>query len=343
MKYRVPAFLTTALATILYVSCGAHPEVQRVVQVPTPPPVEKTEPVFMLVDDASPGPGEAYEGTIVSSKRWKDASGEHMLVLSESDTAAVNARHYTKPDGVATLTDELVDGITVEGTRPEAGFYRGDAFVSDLNGDGHGEAMFVYHVDSPSDAVARRLELVVFLHDRRLSIHGTARYYRIEAPDDTASAQPDQTMLDAFAQIRDEAMTVFREAQYDLAIPPPFPGFLPLARFDGASFRGDAPAWSITLLPAFIAFTKGGETVAIRYESITIDGGTMTIEGKGLVEAWTHKFRISLAEKPGIAPDGKEFQYTATMEWSDGTRLTGWGGPLPAGQAARPVTATIQQ
>ena len=302
---------------------------------PAAPSTVIPEAAFRLVEGPEPGADERYEGTLVAWARWIDTSGEHLVVLSGvardpgGSTVAIHARHYRKVSGVIEIVDELSDGPAPEAKEAAAGFYREDVFISDLDADGLGEAMFAYSVDSPTESVARRLELVVFMHDRRLSIHGTARHDRIDAPVVAAVSLPDQTMSDADPRIRDEATALFGEAQYELATPPPFPGFLPHARFDGASFRGDEPPWSLTMLPSFIAFTKGGETAALRYESISLDGDTMTVEGTGLVEAWTHKFRITLVDEPVLAPDGTRFRYTATMEWSDGTRLSGWGGTLP--------------
>jgi hypothetical protein len=287
-------------------------------------------PAFKVVEGLGPGSGEAYEGTIVTWKRWLDAGGEHLLVASRTDSAAINARHYIKSDGTIKLSDELVDGIYQENGKPAAGFYRDEIFVADLDDDGRGEAMLVYYVDPATSPAARRLELIVFMNNSRLVIHGTTRQDNIDTPPMAAITLPEQSLLEAPGIIREEAMELFSEAQYELALPPPFPGFLPHIRFDGARFRGDEHPWSLTIFPAFMVFTKEGESDAIHYESIAIEGGTTIIEGSGTVEAWVHKFRVSLVEKPGLAPDGTQFQYTATMEWSDGTRLSGWGGPLPA-------------
>jgi hypothetical protein len=318
-----------------FVSCGLKPTVQTEARVPTAPGTSVPEAAFRLVKGPEPGPDERYEGTLVAWDRWIDTSGEHLVVLSGiaripgGGMDAIRARHYRKASGVIELVDEASDGPVLDTKEASAGYYRDDIFISDLDADGLGEAMFAYYVDTPSESVARRLELIVFMHDRRLSIHGTTRHDRIDAPVIAAATLPDQAMETAAAQIRDEAMDLFGEAQYDFALPPPFPGFLPYIRFDGAGFRGDEPAWSLTMLPSFMAFTKGGETAALRYESMSLDGSTLTIEGTGLIEAWTHKFRITLIDKPGVAPDGTQFRYAATMEWSDGTRLSGWGGPSP--------------
>jgi len=330
MMFKASVILIASLATILSVSCGAKPAVNTAMQVETFPPVKDPVPAFRIVEGQGPGNGEGYEGTIVFWKRWMDVSGEHLIVVSKTESAAVNVRHYTKSNGTIVLTDELVDGIYREAGKPVAGFYRDEVFLTDLDADGHGEAMLVYYVDPGSDSAARRLELVVFTHDRRLLIHGTTRLEKIDTPSIAPLTNPGQSILEAAGKIRDEAMELFGEAQYELALPPPFPGFLPYIRFDGARFRGDQAQWALTMLPSFMVFTKDGESVAIYYDSITTDGGTIVIEGSGVFGAWKHTFRVTLVEKPGTAPDGTQFQYAATMEWSDGTRLSGWGGPLPS-------------
>jgi len=330
MMSKASVFCIASLATILSASCGAKPVVQKISQLPAPPPVENPVPAFKVVEGLGPGSEEPYEGLIVSWKRWMDASGEHLLVVSRTESAAINARLYTRSNGSIVLNDEIVDGIYLADGKPSAGLYRDEIFVTDLDDDGYGEAAIVYYVDPGTDSEARRLELVVFVHDKRLLIHGTTRHEKINSPTLTALTNSEPAMSEANEKIRGEAMELFSEAQYELAIPPPFPGFLPHIRFDGALFRGDEPPWSLTILPAFMAFTKEGESAAIKYESISAEGDTIIIEGSGTVEAWAHKFRVTLVEKPGLARDGTKFQYTATMEWSDGTRLSGWGGPVPA-------------
>jgi hypothetical protein len=323
------------LPLVLIASCGLKPTAQAEMSVPSVPGTAVPEAAFRLVEGPEPSPEERYEGTLVAWDRWIDTAGEHLVVLSgiprvpDGGMEAIRARHYRKASGVIELVDEVRDGPVPDSKEASAGYYRDDVFISDLDADGLGEAMFAYYVDPPSESVARRLELVVFTNDRRLSIRGTARHDRLDAPVIAAATLADQAMSDAAARIRDEAMELFGEAQYELAIPSPFPGFFPHVRFDGVRLRGDEPTWSLTMLPSFMAFTKGGETAALRYESMSLDGSTLTVEGTGLVEAWTHKFRITLIDNPGVAPDGTRFRYAVTMEWSDGTRLSGWGGPSP--------------
>jgi len=120
---------------------------------------------------------------------------------------------------------------------------------------------------------------------------------------------------------------ILGETQFDLAEPPAFPGFFAFRRFDGAEFRGEDPAWTLTVLPQYMLLNMadGEKPAVIRYEALKAEESGVVIDGKGEVEAWSHGFRVTALEESVTAPDGRAFPFSATVDWSDGTRLTGWG------------------
>jgi len=134
-------------------------------------------------------------------------------------------------------------------------------------------------------------------------------------------------MLAAPGALRSAALELWAEAQFDLAEPPAYAGFFPRRRFAGATFSEDDPSWTMTVLPQYLLLKLASEEKAavIRYESIRSDGQILVIEGKGEIAAWIHGFRVSLSETPVTAPHGELYSCTATVDWSDGTRLSGWG------------------
>jgi hypothetical protein len=127
--------------------------------------------------------------------------------------------------------------------------------------------------------------------------------------------------------IRAESLGIWADAQFDLAEPPAFPEFYGFRRLDGAEFRGENPLWTLTVLPQYMILAMSGvaKPAVIRYESLRAEGSDIVIDGKGEVEAWSHGFRVTIQEVSVTAPGGQAFPFSATVDWSDGTRLSGWG------------------
>jgi hypothetical protein len=172
-----------------------------------------------------------------------------------------------------------------------------------------------------------RLELVVLDMPDTMAIHGATRLDPISGTRVPPATLPDERFLAAPEPVRTEALELWNEAQFDLAQPPSWPGFFEHRRFDGAVFHGDEPFWSLTVLPQYMLLSMPGEAepAAIRYTSIRSADGSLVIEGSGELGGWSHGFRVSLKDETTKAPGGEEFPLSATIDWSDGTRLLGWG------------------
>lgn len=292
-----------------------------------PAPAAPDAPVgFSILEGPQPGQDTPYDGVLVAWTRWSDDAGEHVAILSkESET--LEALHY----GRTAAGFELLAGHSArpDPAAPEAtaAFFRDGVRAGDADGDGLGEAMFAYYFDEDPGPGPKPLALIAFTGDRTLSMSGTTRY----DPADAAPAAPvtrlDDAMQAAPEAIRDAASRLWAEAQFDLAEPPAYADFFPHRRFAGATFSGDDPSWSLTVLPQYVLLKLASEEKAavINYESIRANGRGLIIEGKGEIEAWSHGFRVTVIEEPITAPHGQEYPFSATVDWSDGTRLSGWG------------------
>lgn len=268
----------------------------------------------------------AFDGTLVARTEWTDHTGSHVVILSRT-ASALQARHYRESPGGPVLVAEHVEPLPAD--TYAAGFYRDGVWASDLVGDGNQEALFACYVDASPDPGPKRLALFVFAGDGLLSMSGSTRYDPAIGERVAPIATSDDAMRAAPAGIQAEAARLWSEAQFDLAEPEAFAGFFKVMRLDGATFHGDGPAWDMVVLPQYVLFKyAGAESYSmIHYASIATADTSVIMEGSGEVEAWNHKFRITIAEEPVVAPHGESYPYTVTIDWSDGTRLHGWGAP----------------
>ena len=292
------------------------------------PAMEARQPAgFAAVEGPAPGPATPYEGELVSYARWMDASGDNLIILSKSGLPA-SRLHILQYRGNESVPFRVFsDGAEGCGTGGTAAFYGNGIWVGDADLDGYGEAMVLYHVDCAPGTGPLRLELVVLGQKEPMAIHGGTRLDPIAGPRVPPVTLPDEGLLAATEAVRAEAMALWKDAQFDLAKPPSWPGFFEYQRFDGALFRGDEPLWSLTVLPQYMLLSMPGVEgpAAIRYTSILAADGGLVIEGSGEIGGWTHGFRVSVKQETTKAPDGGEFPLSATIDWSDGTRLLGWG------------------
>ena len=281
---------------------------------------------FASLDGPPPGSDTPYKGTLVAWVRWKDIAGEHLVILSRA-TATLEALHYSRNAAGFELRAEHSAMPNAAVPEAAAAFFRDGIRSGDADGDGLGEAMFAYYLDEAPGPGPKSLSLISFSGDKTLSIHGRTRFDPVDGSSVAPVTRLDDDMSAAPEALRSAALELWAEAQFDLAEPPAYPGFFPHRRFDGATFSGDEPFWTLTILPQYLILKLASEKKAsvIRYETIRADGSGLIIEGKGEIEAWSHAFRVTIIETPVTAPHGELFPFTATIDWSDGTRLSGWG------------------
>ncbi|HUW71396.1 MAG TPA: hypothetical protein VMX33_14305 [bacterium] len=314
----IVGIIVVAVAIIVYMGL---PSVKRHVTAPT----AVAAPVETAAQE-SESSTIAFNGTPVARTEWTDGSGSHVVILSRTEST-LEARHYSQSRTGSTLVAERVEPLPDD--TYAAGFYRDGVWASDMAGDGNQEALFAYYIDASSEPGPKRLVLVVFAGDGTLSMNGSTRYDPATGERVAQTATIDDAMRAAPAGIQSEAMRLWNEAQFDLAEPAAFPGFYDVMRLDGAEFHGDGPSWVMVVLPQFVLFKYSSTQTysVIKYAAITRSDTSVVLEGSGDVDAWNHKFRITVTEEPIIVPHGETYPYTVIIDWSDGTRLQGWGEP----------------
>jgi len=293
--------------------------------VPVPAAPEAPEG-FSVLEGPPPAQDTPYEGSLVAWVRWNDNAGEHLSILSRA-AASLHARHYRRDGTAFDLLADYTDQPGAAFPEATAAFFRDGIRAGDADGDGLGEAMFAYYFDEDPASGPKPLTLLAFTGNQTLSIRGSTRFDPADGTSAAQVAHMDDAMQAAPETLRSSALELWTEAQFDLAEPPAYAGFFPHRRFDGAIFSGDDPSWSLTVLPQYLLLKLASEkkSAVIQYDSIRADGSGLIVEGKGEIEAWSHAFRVTITEEAVTAPHGEEFPFTAIIDWSDGTRLSGWG------------------
>lgn len=304
---------------------------------------------YSAVRGPAPGSEAPYDGELLAYARWLDTAGEHLVILSalrpadgpasaavssaetaeitetaEATDSGVQVRSYLLGGSGWALAAERFDPMPAGAT---AGYYGDAPWTGDFDGDGLGEALAAYWIDESPDAGAKRLSLLAFTAGAIASVDGSTRYDPADAPRLTPSAVGGEGWAALPAAIRGEAARLWSAAQFDLAEPPAFPDFARHARFDGAVLKGENPFWTLTVLPpyALLQIASEASPAVIRYTSISDGEAGLVIDGAGEVGGWSHRYRITILERPAVAPDGATYPLTVTIDWSDGTRYSGWG------------------
>ncbi len=268
------------------------------------------------IADAAPTPPDA------------DATGPESDGTEPHDVgdgeAGIQARHYLNDGSGWSLAAERFDPMPAGAV---AGYYGDAPWVGDFDGDGLGEALAAYWIDESPEAGAKRLALLAFTAGAIACVDGSTRYDPADAPRVAPRAVAGDGWAALPAAIRGEAARLWSAAQFDLAEPPAFPDFAGHARFDGAALKGENPFWNLTVLPpyALLEIASEGSPAVIRYASIAEGEDGLVIDGDGEVGGWSHRFRITIREQPVVAPDGSSYPLSVTIDWSDGTRYSGWG------------------
>lgn len=314
---------------------------------PAPAVVEPEAPKgYRRLDGPPPGPETPYPGSLAAYARWADDAGEALAIVWTEPLEAASAERTDSVEPVARdgavrvgarLYRQAAAGWTLAAERAEttglaAGLYRDGLWPGDYDGDGRGEALLAYWTSLTPEPGPRRLSVATVADGGIFLAEGTTRFYPPAGKADAKPRAASTRLLDGvFARapeaLRTEAARLWDEAQYDLAEPSAHPDFHAHERFDGATLQGTERNWRLVVLPAYMELSLDGdaETAAIRYESIRAEDGGLVAEGKATIEGWEHAFRVSIAERPVKAPDGIEYPLEATLDWSDGTRLAGWG------------------
>jgi len=281
---------------------------------------------FSTLEGLPPRADTPYKGTLVAWARWQDVTGEHLVILSRA-AIGLEALHYRRVAEDFELLAEHKAQPEATATEATAVFFRDGIRTGDADGDGVGEAIFAYHIDENPAPGPKRLALITFTGDQTLSISGNTRFDPADGTSSAPATKPDEAMRAAPEPLRVAALQLWDEAQFDLAEPPAYAGFFPYRHFADAAFSGDDPAWTLTVLPQYLLLKLAteGKASVIQYESIRAEGQALVLEGKGEIEAWSHGFRVTIVEERVTAPHGEEFPFSATVDWSDGTRLSGWG------------------
>lgn len=312
----------------------AREEAETIVEEAPASAAEPAAPVgYSAVRGPAPGADTPYDGELLAFARWADAEGEHLVALSalrpragsaSVAEAGVQARQYANAGSGWALAAERFDPMPADAV---AGYYGDAPWTGDFDGDGLGEAIAAYWIDESPEAGAKRLSLLAFTAGAIAGVDGSTRYDPADAPRLPPRAVAGDGWADLPAEIRGEAARLWSDAQFDLAEPPAYPDFARYARFDGAVLKGENPFWTLTVLPpyALLEIASEPDAAVIRYASIASGEAGLVIDGDGEVGGWSHRFRITIEERPIVAPDGASYPLSVTIDWSDGTRYSGWG------------------
>jgi hypothetical protein len=130
-----------------------------------------------------------YKGKIRYGKRWKDARGENIVILTESGvywkdiydatrSAKLYAYHFIRNRDSAWdeqwKMNDIVDDCAWD-VRCE--FFENSLTITDLDGDGLAEVGFAYGLSCNGDPKADEKKLVFFEGIDRYSIKGTTSYF----------------------------------------------------------------------------------------------------------------------------------------------------------------------
>ena len=121
-----------------------------------------------------------FKGRIVDGARWKDKNGENILIITQTDVKRVNqdvrnqyiyGYMYTagndKWKQLWNITDFVESYCDVE-----AKYIPGTLELSDLDGDGIAENLFIYKLDGRCDVSPIPIKLMMHSGDKKLVIRG---------------------------------------------------------------------------------------------------------------------------------------------------------------------------
>lgn len=154
---------------------------------------DQTPKIEMLAFDAANIPSEIeFKGNVVTGQHWKDANGENYIVLTRSKdlvktledgtvskSALVSAVHYTRQDdGAFRLMRKLHDFVKncTENTMI-VDHIENSLSVSDLDGNGKAEIIFLYKTACGSDeTVVPNVHLTLLENGEKYPMRGNMSY-----------------------------------------------------------------------------------------------------------------------------------------------------------------------
>lgn len=123
-----------------------------------------------------------YKGTIVDGKRWIDANGENIILLSheelietenEESMEQLYAYQYIKKGDKFELTWKIYDFMQAESWMDiYAKFIPQTLAISDIDGNGIAETMFMYGLFAGTDVSPATVKLMMHEEDKKYALRG---------------------------------------------------------------------------------------------------------------------------------------------------------------------------
>lgn len=321
--YRVRFFLSRMEAcafagalVLVFVSCGTDNR-QNPPPVPAAPavPPEQTAPSTFSAT-ATPRALTAYvtgsdsQDAILAHAAWHDLDGPRDLIIGTVRSAGVvRAALFTDDTAVPVWTYDMPATARLHST---------GIMVDDHDGDGSGEALFVWSAPDGDPGTPDELELVTVGKAASpqaspgstgypvtpMTIHGSTRvdtddWRRLEA---ITIESPE--LAGASDGLKVAAWDLWNTARHDYLSPPPWPGFTDFYTWEGFTATGSSPSWALELWPRVARlrlFSKGVET-AITYTAMNRTPDGLVVEGRGVLEGWEHTFRITIRRPAAQTP-----------------------------------------
>ena len=126
-----------------------------------------------------------YEGKINNAVRWKDGSGDNIIITTEtgpyssktekdedSKDAELFAYHFISEGDSIKLTWKIYDFIKACPLDIEANFIKNTLQVTDLNNDGSGEVWLMYKTACRSDVSPSDMKIIMYQKQQKFAMRG---------------------------------------------------------------------------------------------------------------------------------------------------------------------------
>lgn len=169
-----------------------------------------------------------YKGKIRYGKRWKDARGENIIILTESGvywkdiyeatrSAKLYAYHFIKNRDSAWEEMWKMDDMVYDCAWDiHCEFFENSLTITDLDGDGLAEVGFAYALSCKGDGQPDEKKLVFFEGIDRYSMKGTTTYFekRKKSDGDKVTEKKFEDAPDAFEDFASDQWKKFGAAKY---------------------------------------------------------------------------------------------------------------------------------